>query len=390
MNKAKKSDIALSAAEIKRFERHITLPEVGIDGQKKLKAASVICIGIGGLGSPILMYLAAAGVGRIGVVDFDVIEASNLQRQVIHTSQDIGKTKTSSAKRRILEINPNCKVDIFDTKITKENALEIIKPFDIVCDGSDNFATRYLINDACLILNKPNIYGSILKYEGQATVFNLSSKSPNYRDLLPEAPPNHLIPSCATGGVLGVLPGIIGLIQATEAIKIITGIGESLDGRLLVFNALTMKFREIKLQKDKNRREIKKLVDGKNLHNIENDDYSFFNVRSISTKELKVILDTNKNNIDLIDVRNKEEVKLSSIPGSRSIPLEYIENGEAIDQIKQIALNHKLYIHCKSGVRAEKAIRILKSYGIESINIAGGIDAWKYETIKQIPQDTNL
>ncbi|WP_320673861.1 molybdopterin-synthase adenylyltransferase MoeB [Prochlorococcus sp. MIT 1341] len=385
MNTKRKPHQDLSPEEIKRFSRHINLPEVGLEGQKRLKNASVLCIGIGGLGSPLLIYLSAAGVGRIGIVDFDVVEESNLQRQIIHRSNSVGGKKTSSAKDQLLEINPNCQVDVFETKITEENVLEIIKPYDLVCDGSDNFATRYLINDACVILHKPNIYGSISQFEGQASVFNLSSNSPNYRDLLPEPPPNDLIPSCAEGGVLGVLPGIIGVIQATEAIKIITGIGDPLDGRLLVFNALSMKFRELRLSKDKSRSLISKLPNEKDPQQNPNNRQkkNRYEIETISTRELKMLLDHKKDAIALLDVRNPCEAELSSIPGAKLIPLKQIESGESIKEIKKIAENRKIYIHCKKGFNSAKAIRILRSYGIESINVKGGIESWEYQIIKK-------
>ena len=238
----------LSSEEIARYARHISLPEIGIKGQEKLKISSVACIGTGGLGSPLLIYLAAAGVGRIGIVDFDVVEYSNLQRQIIHTTNSIGLLKTDSAKQHILKINPSCRVDLFNQKLTSSNALEILKAYDVICDCSDNFPTRYLINDACLILNKPNIYGSIARFEGQVSVFNLKEDSPNYRDLIPTPPPQELIPSCSEAGVMGILPGIIGTIQAAEAIKIITNIGYPLNGRILIFNALTMQFKELRLK----------------------------------------------------------------------------------------------------------------------------------------------
>ncbi|HEY9817834.1 MAG TPA: molybdopterin-synthase adenylyltransferase MoeB, partial [Candidatus Obscuribacterales bacterium] len=232
-------DIQLSRDEYDRYSRHLILPEVGLEGQKRLKAASVLCIGTGGLGSPLLLYLAAAGVGRIGIVDFDIVDRSNLQRQVIHGTSWVGKPKIASAKDRILEINPNCQVDLYETRLSADNALDIIRPYDIVVDGTDNFPTRYLVNDACVLLDKPNVYGSIFRFEGQATVFNYED-GPNYRDLYPEPPPPGLVPSCAEGGVLGILPGIIGVIQATETIKIILGKGTTLSGRLLLYNSLDM------------------------------------------------------------------------------------------------------------------------------------------------------
>ena len=251
----------LNSEEIARYARHISLPEIGIKGQEKLKRSSVACIGTGRLGSPLLIYLAAAGIGRIGIVDFDVVEYSNLQRQIIHTTNSIGLLKTDSAKRHILKINPSCRVDLFNQKLTSSNALEILRTYDVICDCSDNFPTRYLINDACLILNKPNIYGSIARFEGQVSVFNLKKDSPNYRDLIPTPPPQELIPSCSEAGVMGILPGIIGTIQAAEAIKIITNIGSPLNGRILIFNALKMSFKELTLRSNPENKKINELID---------------------------------------------------------------------------------------------------------------------------------
>ena len=254
------SKIQLTKEEYERYSRHIILPEVGLDGQKKLKAASVLCIGTGGLGSPLLLYLAAAGIGRIGIVDFDIVDQSNLQRQIIHGQSWVGKPKIESARNRILEINPYCQVDLYETRLSSENALDIVKDYDVVVDGTDNFPTRYLVNDACVLLNKPNVYGSIFRFEGQATVFNYQ-EGPNYRDLYPEPPPPGMVPSCAEGGVLGVLPGIIGTIQANETIKVILGTGNTLSGRLLLYNALDMTFRELKLRPNPVRPVIDKLID---------------------------------------------------------------------------------------------------------------------------------
>jgi molybdopterin/thiamine biosynthesis adenylyltransferase len=254
------TSVTLSKEEYERYSRHIILPEVGLEGQKKLKAAKVLCIGTGGLGSPLLLYLAAAGVGRIGIVDFDVVDASNLHRQIIHGTSWVGKPKIQSAKQRILEINPNCQVDLYETRLTAANALDIFAPYDIVVDGTDNFPTRYLVNDACVLTGKPNVYGSIFRFEGQATVFNYQD-GPNYRDLYPDPPPPGLVPSCAEGGVLGVLCGVIGTIQATETIKIILGQGTTLSGRLLLYDALQMKFRELKLRPNPVRPVIDRLID---------------------------------------------------------------------------------------------------------------------------------
>ena len=367
----------LSAEEISRYARHISLPEIGIKGQEKLKNSSVACIGTGGLGSPLLIYLAAAGVGRIGIVDFDVVEYSNLQRQIIHTTNSIGILKTHSAKEHILKINPSCQVDLFNQKLSSSNALEILKPYDVICDCSDNFPARYLINDACIILKKPNIYGSIARFEGQASVFNLKEDSPNYRDLIPTPPPQELIPSCSEAGVMGILPGIIGTIQAAEAIKIITKIGCPLNGRLLIFNALKMTFKELTLKSNPETRNIKELIDYESFcSEIKVKNEIPFEIKSISVKKLKSLLNHSSNKILLIDVRNQIEHNECSISGSQLIPLSDIESGEAIKKIKNIAGQKNLYIFCQSGKRSLRAIKHLKKYGISGINIEGGIEAW--------------
>ncbi len=372
----------LSSEEISRYARHISLPEIGMEGQRKLKASSVGCIGTGGLGSPLLIYLAAAGVGRIGIVDFDLVECSNLQRQIIHTTDSIGKLKTSSAKDHILKINPSCQVDLFNQKITSSNALEILKNYDVICDCSDNFPTRYLINDACLILKKPNIYGSIARFEGQVSVFNLKEDSPNYRDLIPTPPPRELIPSCSEAGVIGILPGIIGTIQATEAIKIITNIGCPLNGRLLIFNALKMSFKELTLRANPENKNIKKLIDYESFcSEIKVKNEVKIDIKSISVKKLKLLLSQSQKKVLLIDVRNQIEHDQCSISGARLIPLSTIQSGEAINRIKTFAAQKDLYIFCKSGKRSVVAIKHLKRFGISGINIEGGIDAWNKEKI---------
>jgi len=328
----------LSSAEIARYARHISLPEIGIKGQEKLKTSSVACIGTGGLGSPLLIYLAAAGIGRIGIVDFDVVEYSNLQRQIIHTTTSVGILKTHSAKKQIHKINPSCQVDLFNQKLTSSNALEILKSYDVICDCSDNFPTRYLINDACIILNKPNIYGSIAKFEGQASVFNLRKDSPNYRDLIPTPPPKELIPSCSEAGVMGILPGIIGTIQAAEAIKIITNIGNPLNGRLLIFDALKMSFKELTLKANPEYKNINQLIDYERFcSEIKVNNEIDFDIKSISVKELRLLITQSSKEILLIDVRNQIEHSEYSISGSRLIPLSNIESGEAINEIKILA-----------------------------------------------------
>ena len=376
------SGVELSPDEIARFSRHLILPEVGMEGQKRLKGASVLCVGTGGLGSPLLLYLAAAGVGRLGIVDFDVVDHSNLQRQVIHGTSWVGKPKIESAKARILEINPHCQVDLYETALTSENALEIIRPYDIVCDGTDNFPTRYLVNDACVLLGKPNVYGSIFRFEGQATVFNLDAESPNYRDLFPEPPPPGLVPSCAEGGVVGVLPGIIGVIQATEAVKIITGIGTTLSGRLLLFDALKMSFRELKLRPSPERPVIDKLIDYQEFCGVGGTapgQEEAGAVESISVGELKTLLDAGGDDIVLIDVRMPQEAEIATIPGAVLVPLDQIENGTAIEQVRELAAGKRLYAHCKLGGRSAKALIALKREGIDGINVSGGIDAWSQE-----------
>lgn len=412
--------IQLNQQEYERYSRHLILPEVGVEGQKKLKAASVLCIGTGGLGAPLLMYLAAAGVGRIGIVDFDIVDASNLQRQVIHGTSWIGKPKIESAKDRIHEINPHCQVDLYQAMISSENAMEIMAPYDIVVDGTDNFPTRYLVNDACVLLNKPNVYGSIYRFEGQATVFNyrggwkrpedwdkLSSDqkksardsdrdwiydadttAPNYRDLYPEPPPPGLVPSCSEGGVLGILPGIIGVIQATETIKIILGKGTTLSGRLLLFDALKMSFRELKLRPNPVRPVITELIDYQQFCGIPQakamESHEQNEIPEITVSELKELI----NNPDyvIVDVRNPSEWEIGKIPNTTLIPLPDIENSNGVEQVKALMGDRKLVVHCKLGGRSLKALGILKQAGIDGINVKGGIIAWSEEIDSSVPK----
>ncbi|MEH1829143.1 MAG: molybdopterin-synthase adenylyltransferase MoeB [Nostoc sp.] len=382
-------EIQLTKDDYERYSRHIILPEVGLEGQKRLKAASVLCIGTGGLGSPLLLYLAAAGVGRIGIVDFDVVDTSNLQRQVIHGTSWVGKPKIESAKNRIHEINPYCQVDLYETRLTSENALELIQPYDIVVDGTDNFPTRYLVNDACVLLNKPNVYGSILRFEGQATVFNYEG-GPNYRDLFPEPPPPGMVPSCAEGGVLGILPGIIGLIQATETVKIILGQGNTLSGRLLLYNALDMKFRELKLRPNPIRPVIEKLIDYEEFCGIPQaqaeEAKQQLESQEITVKDLKELLDSGAKDFVLLDVRNPNEYDIAKIPGSVLVPLPDIENGNGIAKVKEILNGHRLIAHCKMGGRSAKALAILKEAGIAGTNVKGGITAWSREVDPSVPE----
>ncbi|MBE9227429.1 molybdopterin-synthase adenylyltransferase MoeB [Phormidium sp. LEGE 05292] len=381
--------VQLSKEEYERYSRHLILPEVGLEGQKRLKAASVLCIGTGGLGSPLLLYLAAAGIGRLGIVDFDIVDSSNLQRQVIHGTSWVGKPKIDSAKNRILEINPNCQVDLYETRISAENALELVKPYDIVVDGTDNFPTRYLVNDACVLLDKPNVYGSIFRFEGQATVFNYEG-GPNYRDLYPEPPPPGMVPSCAEGGVLGILPGIIGVIQATETIKIIIGKGTTLSGRLLLFNALEMKFRELKLRPNPIRPVIEKLIDYEQFCGITQakaeEAKQQMEMAEMTVKELKQLLDSSADDFVLIDVRNPGEYEIAKIPGAVLVPLPDIESGPGVEKVKELLNGHRLIAHCKMGGRSAKALGILKAAGIEGTNVKGGITAWSREVDRSVPE----
>jgi adenylyltransferase/sulfurtransferase len=382
------NEIQLTKDDYERYSRHLILPEVGLEGQKRLKVASVLCIGTGGLGSPLLLYLAAAGIGRIGIVDFDVVDTSNLQRQVIHGTSWVGKPKIESAKNRILEINPHCQVDLYETRLTSENALDIIRPYDIVVDGTDNFPTRYLVNDACVLLNKPNVYGSIFRFEGQATVFNYEG-GPNYRDLYPEPPPPGMVPSCAEGGVLGVLCGIIGTLQATETVKIIIGQGNTLSGRLLLYDALNMKFRELKLRPNPVRPVIEKLIDYEQFCGIPQakaqEEKQQMEMSEITVQELKQLLDSGTDDFVLLDVRNPHEYEIAQIPGAVLIPLSDIENGEGVLKVKELVNGHRLIAHCKSGMRSAKALGILKEAGVDGTNVKGGILAWSKEIDPSVP-----
>lgn len=382
-------EIQLTKEEYERYSRHLILPKVGLEGQKRLKAASVLCVGTGGLGSPLLLYLAAAGIGRIGIVDFDVVDSSNLQRQVIHGTSWVGKPKIESARNRILEINPDCQVDLYETRLTSENALDILEPYDVVVDGTDNFPTRYLVNDACVLLNKPNVYASILFFEGQATVFNYEG-GPNYRDLYPEPPPPGLVPSCAEGGVLGVLCGVIGTIQATEAIKIILGQGNTLSGRLLLYDALQMKFRELKLRPNPERPVIEKLIDYEHFCGIPQakaeEAKRQMEMSEMTVKELKELIDSGTDDFVLLDVRNPNEYEIAQIPGSVLVPLPDIESGAGVAKVKELLNGHRLIAHCKMGGRSAKALGILKEAGIEGTNVKGGITAWSREIDSSVPE----
>ena len=361
----------LNSAERERYARHLILPEVGLAGQKRLKGASVLCIGTGGLGSPLLLYLAAAGIGRLGIVDGDHVDVSNLQRQVIHSCDWIGQSKARSAAARIEALNPHCHVEVHDHMLNVDNALDLVGSYDVVCDGTDNFPSRYLINDACVLRGKPLIYGSVQRFDGQVCVFNRTPDSPYYRDLLPEPPPHGAVPSCSDAGVIGVLPGLVGLLQATEVIKLITDIGDCLDGRLLVVDALSMRFRELKLQKDPDRPAIKNLI-----------DYGLFcrpeppQMDSITVAELKSLLDSDSSDVVLVDVRNPAEAEVAVIAGSHLIPLATIQSGEAVEQVRELTRGKRLFVHCKMGGRSARAAEALAEHGLSAINVSGGIDAW--------------
>lgn len=382
-------NIELKKEEYERYARHIILPEIGLEGQKRFKNARVLCIGTGGLGSPILLYLAAAGIGTIGIADFDLVDHSNLQRQIIHGTSWLSKPKVSSAKQSILEINPYCEVKLYQTRLSSENALDILKDYDVIVDGTDNFPTRYLINDACVLLNKPNVYGSIFRFEGQASVFNYQN-GPNYRDLYPEPPPPGLVPSCGEAGVLGVLPGVIGTIQATETLKIILGSENTLSGRLLVYNAWTMKFKELKLTPNPETPKIEKLIDYKQFCGFSQSQSTNTNnnnsMEEITVTELKALLDSTAKDYILVDVRNPNEYDIAKIPNSVLIPLSEIEDGKGIDKIKDLLNGNRLIVHCKMGGRATKALGMLKEAGIEGVNLKGGINAWSQEIDPSVPQ----
>jgi sulfur-carrier protein adenylyltransferase/sulfurtransferase len=378
----------LNNDEIRRYSRHLILPEVGLAGQKKIKATSVLCIGAGGLGSPITMYLAAAGIGRIGIVDFDTVDYSNLQRQILHTEADVGRPKAQSARETIQGINPNCQVAIHHTRISSENALDLIRGYDIVVDGTDNFPTRYLTNDACVLLKKPNVYGSIFRFEGQASVFAPHLGGPCYRCLYPEPPPPGMVPSCAEGGVLGVLPGIVGCIQATEILKLALGKGQSLIGRLVLFNALEMKFRELKLRRDPEcpicgeHPSITELIDYEMFCGIQPEAQENGNPDEVTVQEMKKALENPALGIMVIDVREPDEYEIAHIHGVPLVPLSQIEQ-----RFTELDPNAQYYLHCKSGVRSMKALRFLRGQGFKYLkNVKGGITAWSEEIDSSVPR----
>jgi molybdopterin/thiamine biosynthesis adenylyltransferase/rhodanese-related sulfurtransferase len=390
------SSVDLSKDEILRYSRHLILPEVGLEGQKKLKAAKVLMVGAGGLGAPLGLYLAASGIGRIGIVDFDVVDFTNLQRQVIHGTKDVGKKKLDSAAESMLDINPYMQIDKYEVALSSENALEIIKDYDMVIDGTDNFPTRYLVNDACVLLKKPNVYGSIFRFEGQATIFAYPG-GPCYRCLYPEPPPPGLVPSCAEGGVLGILPGIIGLVQATEAVKLILGVGEPLIGRLMLYDALAMRFRELKLRRNPecpvcgDNPSIHMLIDyhefcgvphpGAEAEPAPAPQAGYVSDTEIDAVALKAKFDRG-DNFQFIDVREVHEHQICNIPGAKLIPM-----GDVAKRVSELDPNVELVVYCKSGVRSAKACAFLRQSGFKNVkNMIGGILAWSDKVDPSVPK----
>jgi adenylyltransferase/sulfurtransferase len=382
-----KQDVKLSKEEILRYSRHLIMPEVGMDGQLKLKQAQVLLIGAGGLGAPLGLYLAAAGVGRLGIVDFDVVDFTNLQRQITFSTKDVGRKKAEAARDRLSAMNPDIQIDTFDTRLTSENALELFKDFDIIVDGTDNFPTRYLVNDACILLGKPNVYGSIFRFEGQVTVFGAPA-GPCYRCLYPEPPPPGLVPSCAEGGVLGVLPGIVGSLQAMETIKLILGVGESLAGRLLLFDALAMRFRELKVRQNPacpicgENRTINKLIDYEEFCGIRGEEAPAVTtgIPEITPRELKTRLDRG-DDLFILDVREPHEYQICNIHG-HLIPL-----GDLPKRVSELDSSREIVAHCRSGKRSADAVEFLQKAGFKKIwNLKGGILAWSDEVDPTVPK----
>jgi adenylyltransferase/sulfurtransferase len=389
MRSARPVTFPLSQEEVRRYSRHLILPEVGLEGQVKLKNARVLLIGVGGLGSPLALYLAAAGLGTLGLVDADVVDETNLQRQVIHGTKDVGRAKLDSAADRIADVNPNVKVERHETMLSSANALELFRQYDVVADGTDNFPTRYLVNDACVLTKKPNVYGSIFRFEGQASVFG-APNGPCYRCLYPEPPPPGLVPSCAEGGVLGILPGIVGLIQANEVVKLVLGIGEPLVGRLLLFDALAMTFRELKLRRDPacpvcgSNPSVKELIDYQEFCGIRPDvDLASSSMQSMSARELHERLERG-DDITVIDVREPEERALCAIEGSRLVPL-----GELAARLGELDSTKDTVLQCRTGKRSAKAIELLVQAGFSNArlwNLEGGIDAWARDVDPTMPR----
>lgn len=388
------SQIELSNEEIARYSRHLIMPEIGMKGQRKLKAASVLVVGTGGLGSPTIMYLAAAGVGRIGLVDYDTVDASNLHRQIIHGTKDIGKSKLESAKETLLDINPHVQVDLYNTPLTSANALDILAPYDVIIDGTDNFPTRYLVNDTCVLLRKPNVYGSIFRFEGQLTVFDMSrDDSPSYRCLFPEPPPPGLVPSCAEGGVLGILPGTIGTMQATEAIKLITGAGEPLIGRMMLYDALRMEFRFIKLRRDPAwpvgapHPTVKELIDYEDFCGMPAHDQSLYGsaqaqngLPTVSVGDVKSKLESGEDFI-LLDVRDPHEWEISDIAqATHHIPKDTI-----LEHLGELDLTREIIVYCKMGGRSATVTQTLLDHGFRAKNMVGGINSWARQIDPSLP-----
>jgi sulfur-carrier protein adenylyltransferase/sulfurtransferase len=382
--------LQFSNDEIARYSRHLIMPEVTLEGQKKLKAASILCIGTGGLGSPIALYLAAAGIGRMGLVDPDVVDFSNLQRQILHGTEDVGRKKLNSARDSIKDINPNVQVDLYDTLFRSDNAREIVEPYDLVIDGTDNFPTRYLSNDVCVLAKKPNIYGSIFRFDGQCTVFAPHLGGPCYRCMFPEPPPPGMVPSCAEGGVLGVLPGVIGVIQAIEAIKLILGVGEPLIGRLLSFDALKMRFKEFRVRRDANcpicgeHPTIHELIDYEQFCGLPQADAEAEreqDVPKITATQLKTKFEHGEA-FTLVDVREPYEYEISRIPGSKLIPL-----GELLGRLSELDSADEIVLQCKSGARSAKALHLLQEAGFRKLyNLEGGINAWSEQVDPTVPK----
>jgi sulfur-carrier protein adenylyltransferase/sulfurtransferase len=378
----------LTVDEVKRYSRHLIIPEVGMTGQKRLKNAKVLCVGAGGLGSPALLYLAAAGVGTLGIIDFDTVDESNLQRQVIHGQSDIGRPKAESARDSIREINPYVNVVLYEEPLSTENAMEIFSEFDLIVDGTDNFATRYLVNDACVLLGKPYVWGSIFRFDGQASVF-WAEYGPCYRCLYPDPPPPGMVPSCAEGGVLGVLCASIGSIQVTEAIKLITGVGDSLAGRLMIYDALEMNYRTVRIRKDpecaicgKNP-SITQLIDYEAFCGVVSEDaQQAASGSTITATELKGMLD-NGDNIFLVDVREPNEYEIVSIPGSVLIPKDQFLTGAALERLPQ---DKRIVLHCKSGARSAEALAVVKNAGFsDAVHVGGGVLAWVSQVDPSLP-----
>jgi adenylyltransferase/sulfurtransferase len=396
INQAALADVTLSHEEVQRYSRHLIMPEVGAAGQKKLKASSVLLIGAGGLGSPLGMYLAAAGIGRIGMVDYDVVDYTNLQRQIIHGTKDVVRPKLESARDRILDINPHVQLDLYEVPLTSDNALEIFAPYDVIIDGTDNFPTRYLTNDASVLLGKPNVYGSIFRFEGQASVF-YAEEGPCYRCLFPEPPPPGLVPSCAEGGVLGILPGTIGAIQATEAIKLLLGIGEPLIGRLLLYDALSMNFDYVRLRKNPNcpvcseNPTLTELIDYEQFCGMPAHDRSLYvssengqsdAVPQMTPAELKARLDKGDNPF-ILDVREQHEWEISNLSDLGAV---LIPKGQVLEHMGELDTAQEMVVYCRTGVRSADVIRQLREHGFKKMwNLDGGINRWAKEVDDSLP-----